>query len=586
MTHTELRKNFLEYFKSNGHETVASSSLLPKDSSVLFTTAGMQQFKPYYLEEKSPHGDKIVSVQKCIRTSDIEEVGDESHLTFFEMLGNFSFWNAYFKKEAIEYGYEFIVKELGVPLDRITISVFRGDPGTNIPPDNESLEIWKNLGISEDKIFFGGRDENFWGPTGDKGPCGPTTEIYIDGIEIWNIVFNEYFCEKNHGGEEHILPLTHKGIDTGMGLERLAVILQRVKNVFETDLFVPIMEEIRGKDLYDYEQNARTERIIADHLKASIFLICDGVSPSNTGEGYVLRRLLRTAIRHVKLLGLPDDVYERVLYVISGRIYKDIYPELAKKEKEILKVIKTEEEKFGETLNRGLREVGKMMDGILKRGNDVLSGYDAFTLYSSFGFPIELIEEMAAERKINVDRVGFEKEVQKHKEKSRKGAEKKFGGHGLTDELEAGTSKETLKTMRLHTAAHLLHAALRKLFGENIRQKGSDITPERLRFDFTFPGKMTDAEKKTIEDEVNRTIEMDLDVTMEEMPFEDAVKSGALHFFREKYSDRVKVYSIGDYSKELCGGPHVKHTGEIGKFKIIKEESASGGIRRIRADVK
>jgi len=588
MTHLDIRKKFLEYFENKGHKVMPSSSLVPEDSSVLFTTAGMQQFKPYYLEEESPYRDRVVSIQKCVRTSDIDEVGDESHLTFFEMLGNFSFRSNYFKKEAIEYGLEFITKELNIPLNKITISVFQGDPNSNLPADNESLKIWKELGVPEDKIFFGDRKDNFWGPTGDKGPCGPTTEIYVDGVEIWNIVFNEFFCDKDHNGEEHILPLTHKGIDTGMGLERLAVTLQNTDNVFETDLFAPILSEIRGKDLYDYAQNAKSERIIADHLRSAVFMITDDVLPSNTEQGYILRRLIRTAIRHARLLNLPDDMYKRVIDVVVTNVYGDVYPELEKKKEYILEVLLKEKGKFSKTVDKGLKELGSLINKLIEDGKDTISGADAFMLYSSYGFPIEMTQELAAEREVNVDRAGFDKEVEKHKEKSRAGAEKKFGGHGLildTREMKASSEEEVKKVTRLHTATHILHTILRNAFGNQVQQKGSDITADRLRLDFTFPHKMTDEEKKMVEDKVNEVIEQELDVKMEEMSFDEAVKAGALHFFKGRYPDIVKVYSIGDFSKECCGGPHVVNTKDIGHFKIMKEESVSGGVRRLRATV-
>lgn len=594
MNHQEIRKKFIDFFKERGHTLVSSSSLLPDDPSVLFTTAGMQQFKKYYLDLDSPYGDRVTSVQKCLRTSDIENVGDNSHLTFLEMLGNFSFKypeakDSYFKKEAIKIALELFIKEFGVPLDRIKISVFKGSQEDNIPADNESLEIWKSLGIPEDKIFFGDKEDNFWGPTGDKGPCGPTTEIYVDGVEIWNIVFNEYYCDK----EKNLTPLTRKGIDTGMGFERLTAALQGVENVFETELFIPIIEEIRGKNLYAHKKNTVSERIIADHLRASVFLIADGVLPSNTEQGYILRRLLRRAIRYAKLLNLPEDIYEQVFHVISHDIYGEIYPELKSKEKEILEVLLIEKEKFSKTLDKGLREFGKVIDKITASKEKTISGEDAFNLYTTFGFPIELIEELARERGLTIDTDGFKKELEAHKEKSRKGAEKKFGGHGLlldTGELKAGTSEEIAKVTKLHTATHLLHTALRNMFGPNIKPRGSDITAERLRFDFTFPRKLTDNELKELEENINNVIKKDLKVTMEEMPYEKAIESGALAFFKGKYPEKVKVYSIGPsagsgqvYSKEVCGGPHIEHTDQAGKIKITKEESASAGIRRIRA---
>ena len=521
-----------------------------------------------------------VSIQKCLRTSDIEQVGDNSHLTFLEMLGNFSF-GGYFKEEAIEYAHEFVAKETGLKIDYV--SVFAGEG--NIPADEESEKIWKSIN-PDIVVKRAGRADNFWGPTGSEGPCGPTTEIYINGVEVWNIVFNEFFSDKDGA----LLPLTKKGIDTGMGLERLAMAVQKKTNIFETDLFMPIMEEIRGKNLYDYEQNKASERIIADHLRASAFLIADGVTPSNVEQGYILRRLLRRAIRHAKLLNQPEDLYERVLHVLAHDIYGEIYPELKLKQKEILGVILAEKDKFTKTLDRGLREFGKLIEDIISKGGKVISGKNAFDLYTTFGFPLELIEELAKEKGLTVDVLGFEGEIGEHKAKSRAGAEKKFGGHGLaldTGELKAGGGEELAKVTRLHTATHLLHAALRKVLGDNVRQAGSDITPERLRFDFAFPRKVTAEEIKKIEELVNGAIKDDLVVSMKEMSYQEAIQSGALAFFKQKYPEVVKVYTIGNektpFSRELCGGPHVLRTGEVGRFRILKEESVSAGVRRIRA---
>jgi len=597
MDHLTIRKKFLDFFSKRGHILVPSSSLLPTDPSVLFTTAGMQQFKPYYTGEADPMKDfgslNTISVQKCLRTSDIEQVGDNSHLTFLEMLGNFSFGyqpgepgspkGGYFKEEAIKYAYEFITKEMGLKIDYV--SVFAGEG--NVPADEESEKIWKSID-PDIVVKRAGRVDNFWGPTGDEGPCGPTTEIYINGVEVWNIVFNEFFSDK----DGTLLPLTKKGIDTGMGLERLTMAVQKKSNVFETDLFAPLIEETRGKDLYDYEQNKVSERIIADHLRASAFLIADGVTPSNVEQGYILRRLLRRAIRHTKLLNQPEDIYERVLHVLAHDIYGEIYPELKSKQKEILEVILAEKDKFSKTLDRGLREFGKLIEDTISKGDKVISGKNAFDLYTTFGFPLELIEELAKEKGLTVDVIGFEGEIREHKAKSRAGVEKKFGGHGLvldTGELKAGGEKELAKVTRLHTATHLLHAALRKVLGDDVRQAGSDITPERLRFDFTFPRKVTAEEIEKIEGLVNDAIEENLAVSMKEMSYKEAVQSGALAFFKQKYPEVVKVYTIGDekepFSREICGGPHVSNTGGIGKFKIIKEESVSAGMRRIRATV-
>jgi alanyl-tRNA synthetase len=544
MDSREIRNRFLEYFKEKGHAIVPSSSLLPTDKSVLLTTAGMQQFKLYYTGEKSPYGKNATSCQKCFRTSDIEEVGDERHLTFFEMLGNFSF-GGYFKKEAINYAKEFI-DSLNIGIDYVT--VFEGDENT--PKDEESIKIWGELGFLEKKgnLKLCGKEDNFWGPTGEEGPCGPTTEIYAKGIEIWNIVFNQYYSK-----DKKLTLLEMPGIDTGMGLERLAMVLQNKSNIFETDLFTSIM---RAQD--------KSERIIADHIRSATFLIADGVLPSNVEQGYILRRILRRAIRYGRLLNMPKDfLIDLVSKVIEK--YKKIYPELEKNQLNIIEVIKKEEEKFEATLERGLREFEKL---------ESITGEQAFNLYQSYGFPLELTEELANEKGIKVNKDEFKKSFEKHQEISRAGAEAKFGGVGERDNSES---------IKLHTATHLLHKALRETLGNHVQQMGSDITPQRLRFDFSHTQKMTDEEKKRVEDLVNEQIKNDLEVKREEMPYEQAIESGALAFFREKYPPVVSVYSAGSFSKEICAGPHVKKTSELGHFKILKEESSGAGIRRIRA---
>ena len=589
MTHREIREKFIKFFEGRGHKSVPSSSLLPTDPSVLFTTAGVQQFKPYYTGQADPLRDfgtrRVISVQKSLRTVDIDEVGDRSHITFFEMLGYFSFGD-YFKKETVDWTYDFLTNTLGFKKERLRPTVFRGDE--QAPFNQESFEAWESLGLSEREIGLGSREDNFWGPTGNEGPCGPADEIYVDDIEIGTLVFNEYFCDK----EKHLTPLAQKGVDVGLGFERIVSFVQGVDSIYETDLFAPIMEEIRGKNLYDFEQNRISERIIADHLRAAVFLIADGVTPSNVEQGYVLRRLLRRAIRHAKLLNQPEDLYERVLHVLANEIYKDIYPELGIKQKEILSVISAEKDKFSKTLDRGLRELGKVIEDIISGEGKIISGKAAFDLYTTFGFPLELIEELAKEKGLTVDVPGFQEEIEGHRAKSRAGVERKFGGHGLvldTGELKAGGEEELKKVTRLHTATHLLHAALRKILGNDIRQAGSDITPERLRFDFAFPRKVTAEEIEKVEELVNGAIKENLAVAMEEMPYQRAVESGALAFFKQKYPEVVKVYTIGDekepFSREICGGPHVSNTGEVGKFKIVKEESVSAGTRRIRAIV-
>ena len=559
MQAAELRKKFLEFFKSKGHAIVKSSSLLPDDPSVLLTTAGMQQFKKYYTGEADAIKDfnslNTTSVQKSFRTSDIDEVGDERHLTFFEMLGNFSF-GGYFKKEAIEYAHEFITKEIGLKIDYVT--VFEGDK--EILADSESEDLWKSLD-SNLVVRKMGKEDNFWGPTGSEGPCGPTTEIYVDGIEIWNIVFNEFYKKANGTFEK----LSKLGIDTGMGLERLAMVSQKKQNIFETDLFRPILE-ILSSDI-----DEKKKRIIADHVRAVAFLISDGVMPSNKEAGYILRRLLRRLISY-------GTGCEKLLFEKVAGTYGSFYPELNLEK--ILAVFGEENEKFSRTLVSGNKELSKI---------ESVDAKTAFKLYESYGLPYEVIKEFeGGEKAKSLTREAFDEEFRKHQEISKAGQEKKFGGHGMlldTGELKAKDEEELKKVTRLHTATHLLQAALREVLGEDVAQMGSDITVERTRFDFSYPRKLTAEEIKKVEDLVNEAVGSGLDMKMEEMYIEDAKKSGALYFFKEKYPLHVKVYSAGDFSKELCGGPHVKNTSEVGKFVIIKEEASSSGVRRIRAKV-
>jgi len=546
-----LRKKFLDFFVKEKHVIVPSASLLPSDPSCLFTTAGMQQFKQYFLGESSPYGSRAVSCQKCFRTSDIEEVGDTNHLTFLEMLGNFSFGD-YFKTEAIHFAYNFLFKELKLPFESAVFTVFEGDK--EVPPDQESVLIWKELGVPEERIRKCGREDNFWGPTGQEGPCGPTTEIYIHGTEIWNLVFNEYYQDR----DKKLTPLTQRGVDTGMGLERLAMIAQEKHNVFETDLFLPVVSAIPG-------QNEKAKRVIADHVKGAVFLISEGVLPSNIEQGYVLRRILRRAIRFGKLLNLPRN-FLLPLVQRTVEIYRSAYPEVKNRETDILTVIQKEEEKFERTLNQGLKQFEKLS----KENKTRLSGEEVFHLFDTYGFPPELTEELAKEKGLKIDLQGFERAFKKHKEISRAGAEAKFGGGGEF-------------SPQLHTATHLLHAALRKVLGDHVKQMGSDITAERLRFDFTHSQKMTAEEIKKVEETVNRKIKENLEMKKEEMDYQQALGSGALAFFKEKYPERVSVYFIDDFSREICAGPHVQKTGELGRFKIIKEESCGAAVRRIRA---
>ena len=574
MTHKETRQKFLGFFKERGHKIVPSSSLLPTDPSVLFTTAGMQQFKPYYTGQADAMKDfgslNTVSIQKSMRMSDIDEVGDESHLTFFEMLGNFSF-GGYWKEAAIAWAHDFITKKLGLKIDYVT--VFEGLPSAGVPADEESEILWKavdpKLTIKRASI-----QDNFWGPTGNEGPCGPTTEIYVKGVEVWNIVFNEFYYP---GSREELLSgasskklenLKTAGIDTGMGLERLAMVVQNKNNVYETDLFEPIISSLPD------HLDLGAKRIIADHLRSAVFLLSESVLPSNKEQGYVLRRLIRRILE----FNISKDVIDIII-----NTYEAQYPELRVKRNDILDAYSQEQEKFNKTLRNGINE--------LRRLNEIRAP-EAFKLYESYGLPFEVIKDVAKDKAKNLTREAFDTEFKKHQDKSRAGAEKKFGGHGLlldTGELKAGNKEELKKVTRLHTATHLLHASLRKIFGEEVKQQGSDISPERLRFDFTFPRKMTPEEIKQVEDMVNEAVQKDYKVIIEEMSYEDAIKSGAMAFFKLKYPNRVTVYTIGPstgsgsaFSRELCGGPHVSHSAEVGHVKITKGEAVSAGVRRIR----
>ena len=568
----DLTFGFLDYFEERGHTIVPSSSLIPDDPSVLLTTAGMQQFKRYFTGELDPVKDfgskNTVSVQKSFRTSDIDEVGDESHLTFFEMLGNFSF-GGYFKKEAIEYAHEFITKEMGLEIDYVSVfdpeKVPKGDWRKDVPFDEKSYNIWKEkIGLPDEKIKREGVD-NFWGPTGGEGPCGPTTEIYVKGLEIWNIVFNEFYCDK----DKKLAPLKTPGVDTGMGLERLAMVSQGVPTIFETDLLKSII------DMLPESLSDREKRIVADHSRGIAFIISDGVRPSNKEADYILRKLIRRVVMFEKKHVKTGELFKKIVEQYGG-FYKKLDNEV------IQNVFIDEYVKFTRTLRRGLNELKKL---------EKINAKAAFDLYQSFGLPYEVIKDVGKERAKNLNREEFDKEFSRHQEISRAGAEKKFGGHGLlldTGELKAGDEEELKKATRLHTVTHLLHQALRDVLGQSVRQMGSDVNAKRTRFDFSFDRKLTDEEVKKVEEIVNNKIKEDLPVNFKELPKEEAEKTGALHFFKEKYPDTVKVYYIGPnmekaYSKEFCGGPHVTHTGEIGEFRIQKQESIGAGVRRIRA---
>lgn len=637
MTSSELRDKFLRFFKSKEHTIIPSASLVPRaeDQSVLFTTAGMHPLVPYLLGEDHPGGKRVANVQKCIRTGDIDDVGDNRHLTFFEMMGNWSFGD-YFKKEAIEWSLEFLIGKEWLDLDprRLYVTVFKGENG--IPKDEEAIEIWKKAfhekaqmevsvagedGTIKDsiRIIPLGTDDNFW-IAGETGPCGPDTEIFYDTrpgegelsgnfsdlvknfrlIEIWNNVFMEFekkLVDESAKKYEYI-KLSQHNVDTGMGLERTLAVLTGKETVFETDIFLSVFDKISELSGKDYDENTDTKkafRIIADHIKASIFMISDGVLPSNVGRGYVLRRLIRRASRYARLINLPYDFSEIIDTTIG--IYKNRYPELEKNRHSISDAIRQEVEKFEKTLEKGLKEFERAVSAVWgdvdmsQKGSEMswdamkqLPGKVAFDLYQTYGFPIEMIKELSKEYGLIVEEKEFEEELKKHQEISRAGAEKKFGGHGLKEgEKKELSEEEKEKVKKFHTTTHLLHQALRLVLGPTVRQMGSDINPERLRFDFSLDRKMTPEEVRLVEEMVNEQIKKNATIKKEEMPFEEAMHSGALAFFKEKYPEKVTVYSIGDFSKEICGGPHVENTSEIGEFKIQKEESSSAGVRRIKA---
>ena len=638
MTHQELREKYLSFFEAKGHKRIPSAPLIPEnDATVLFTTAGMHPLVPFLLGEKHPAGDKLTSCQKCVRTGDIEEVGDDVHLTLFEMLGNWGL-GSYWKKEAIEWSWEFLTdkKWLGLDKNKLAVSVFaptfaEGEVGVptpagvgtghdfNIPFDEESYNLWKSLGVSEKRIVKLPKANNWWGPAGQTGPCGPDTEIFywtgegdtskefdandVRWVEIWNDVFMQY----NKTAQATYEPLEQKNVDTGMGLERTLAVLNNKQNVYETELFEPIIEEIKklsGKlqnnqdsfeqlyspgttviknieNLKEKAERIMSVRIIADHIKTAIFMLAEKLEPSNVGRGYVLRRLIRRAVRYGKLLEIKESFTHKIVNTVLD-IYKDIYPELKENKDFIEEQLIREEEKFEKTLEKGLE---KFKDTVLRReikgdkigkawDQGILYGKDSFILYQSYGFPREMIKELCEENGVKFDEDGFNEEMKKHQELSRTASAGMFKG-GMADNSEM--------VVKYHTTTHLLHAALRKVLGQEVEQKGSNLNAERLRFDFSYGQKMTPEQIKQVEDIINEKIQEKLDVKMEEMSLEEAKKSGAIGLFAEKYGDKVKVYSIGDFSKEICGGPHVENIGILGHFKIIKEEAVSAGVRRIKA---
>ena len=574
----EIRNKYLNFFKNHGHSVIPSAPLIPEnDPSVLFTTAGMQPLVPYLLGEKHPEGKRLTDYQKCVRTNDIEEVGDNRHLTYFEMLGNWSLGD-YFKEEAVSMSFEFLTKELGIPVDKISVTCFAGDE--DAPRDEFTAECWRKAGIPDERIYFYGKDDNWW-IAGEEGPCGPDTEMFYDTgkpacsddcqpscdcgkyVEIWNNVFMEYFKDKNGYSK-----LKQKNVDTGLGLERMTMLLQGKETPFDTELFAPIMKKLEELQKID---SIESRRIVAEHLRSSMMIVSDGGRPSNLDRGYVLRRLIRRMIRHMNKLQINLDELSTLIDINVDNL-KEMYPDLAKNKEIIKSVILEEKEKFVKTLVNGEREFQKEINKL--KDTKKLSGKVVFKLYDTYGFPPEVTKELAKESGYEIDMKQFEELFKAHQEKSRAGSEQKFKG-GLAEQNEI--------TIAYHTATHLLNAALKQVIGENAHQRGSNITVDRMRFDFNCDHKMTDEEKRKTEDLVNKWIQEGLPVTKEEMKKEDAIKSGAECMFIEKYPDIVTVYTIGDVSKELCGGPHVNNTKELGKFKIKKEESSSSGVRRIKA---
>lgn len=587
LTGDELRKKWINFFEKRGHKPISSASLIPEnDPTVLFTTAGMHPLVPYLLGQPHPAGKRLCDAQKCVRTGDIDEVGDAAHCTFFEMLGNWSLGD-YFKKEMVPWSYEFLTKELGIPSDRLAVTVFEGD--ADCPRDDETAALWEACGIKKENIYYLGKKHNWWGPAGQTGPCGPDTEMFFDTgkpkccdtcspacdcgkyVEVWNDVFMQF----NKNADGTFSPLAQKNVDTGMGLERALMNVQGLKSVYDTDVFVPIVNKIKelSGSAADTDESLKAVRVVADHIRTATFIIGDerGVTPSNVDQGYILRRLLRRAIRFGTSLGLKAGDYSAVAAVVVDE-YKDVYPELAVARDKIIHEIDEEQERFSRTLENGIKEFEKLCKYIQ---GDTINGKSAFRLYDTYGFPLEMTVEMAKERGFKVDIDGFNARFEEHRNLSHAGAEQRFKG-GLADTGEL--------TARLHTATHLMHRALKEVLNDpNVNQRGSNITPERMRFDFSFGRALTPEEIKAVEDKVNAAIKADVPVTCEEMTVDEAKAAGAVGLFASKYGEKVKVYTMGEFSKEICGGPHAARTGELGHFRIVKEQSSSAGVRRIKA---
>ena len=577
----EIRNKYLNFFKNHGHVVIPSAPLIPEnDPSVLFTTAGMQPLVPYLLGEPHPAGTRLTDYQKCVRTNDIDEVGDNRHLTYFEMLGNWSLGD-YFKEESIQMSYDFLTKELGIPVEKLSVTCFAGDE--DCARDEVTTSCWKKAGIPEERIYYFGKDDNWW-IAGEEGPCGPDTEMFYDTgkpkcspecnpscgcgkyVEIWNNVFMEFYKDENGKYSK----LKQHNVDTGLGLERMTMLLEGKETPFETELFAPIMDKLVELQKVD---NIASRRIVAEHLRSSMMIICDGGRPSNVDRGYILRRLIRRMVRHMNKLQISLDELS-TLIDINVENLKEMYPALEANKETIKNVILEEKDKFVKTLEKGEKEFAKEVGQVKEQGENIVPGKVVFRLYDTYGFPPEVTEELATENGMKIDKEGFDKLFKEHQEKSRAGSEQKFkGGLASTGEMET----------KYHTATHLLNAALKQVLGSHVHQRGSNITAERMRFDFSHPAKMTDEEKQKTEDLVNEWITEAIPVEHLEMKKDDAIKMGAEAMFIEKYGDIVSVYKIGDVSIELCGGPHVSNTSELGHFKIKKEESSSSGIRRIKA---
>jgi alanyl-tRNA synthetase len=586
MTASELRRLYIRFFLERGHKEIASASLLPdNDPTVLFTTAGMHPIVPYLLGEKHPAGKRLVNVQKCVRTGDIDEVGDDTHLTFFEMLGNWSLGD-YSKNESISMSYDFLTKSLHIPSDRLAVTVYEGDE--QVPKDQEAASTWIRKGLKKEQIFYYGREENWWGPVGETGPCGPDTEIFYDMgvpacspscgpscscgkyVELWNNVFMQYNKKADGTFEE----LQQKNVDTGMGLERVLTVLNGCRHVYETELFIPVilkLEELLRQE--KGEMSDRNLKVVCEHIRTVTFILGDSrkIKPSNTEQGYIVRRLIRRIIRLLKQAKVERNILNELAEIIIDQ-YGDVYEELQQNKLFILEQLEREYNIFYKTLDTGLKMAEKYFAEAAD--NKVLSGEVAFRLYDTFGFPIEFTAELANEKGILVDMEAFQEKFQKHQEKSRQGAAGRFKG-GLSEQSEV--------TARLHTATHLLYGALRRVLGSEVTSRGSNITDKRLRFDFSFHRKLTEEELRAITEVVNEAISRDIPVSCVEMPLNEAFQEGAIGLFENKYGDMVKVYTIPDYSKEICGGPHAGRTSELKAFRIIKEEASSAGVRRIKA---